>query len=115
MARIVITETASIDQAAILEDLVEKAGLRVAAKFRALFRTFFDRLTYHPASGPRRPMHGPNVRIGVVTPYIVIYRYIEGDDIVTIMRLIHAHRAVDRRQGLTRNAAYCAKNISVST
>jgi hypothetical protein len=33
MARIIITETASIDQANILEDLNHKAGLHVASNF----------------------------------------------------------------------------------
>jgi toxin ParE1/3/4 len=73
-ARIIVTETASIDQASILQDLGEKAGVRTAIKFRSRFRALYDRLADHPASGPRRPALGPDIRIGIVTPYIVIYR-----------------------------------------
>jgi hypothetical protein len=36
MARIIITETASADQTAILEGLNAKAGKRTAVKFRSL-------------------------------------------------------------------------------
>jgi hypothetical protein len=35
MARIIVTETTSIDQAGILRDLGEKAGVRSAIKFRS--------------------------------------------------------------------------------
>jgi toxin ParE1/3/4 len=94
MARIIITETASIDQANILEDQNHKAGLHVALKFRARFRALFDRLADHPASGPRRPALGPNIRIGVVTPYIVIYRHADDDGTATGMRLFHGRRDI---------------------
>jgi plasmid stabilization system protein ParE len=84
LARIIITETVSIDQATILEDLGKKAGLRVALKFRALFRALFNRRMDHPASGPRCPMLGQDVRIGIVSPYIVVYRHTEVDDTVSV-------------------------------
>jgi toxin ParE1/3/4 len=103
MARIIITEIASIDQANILEDLGEKAGLQVALKFRSRFRALFDRLTDHPASGPSRPMLGPDIRIGVVSPYIVIYRHTEADDTVTVMRLIHGRREISEQLITGRN------------
>jgi toxin ParE1/3/4 len=92
--RIIVTETASVDQANILANLNEKAGLGVALKFRARFRALFDRLTDHPASGSRRPALGPNIRIGIVTLFIVIYRHVDTDDSVTVMRLIHSRRDI---------------------
>lgn len=48
MARIVVTDSASADQAAILRDLHTKAGSRVALEFRALFAGLFDRLALIP-------------------------------------------------------------------
>jgi toxin ParE1/3/4 len=75
--------------------LGEKAGLRAAIKFQSRFRALFDRLTDHPASGPRRPALGANVRIGVVTPYIVIYRHDEAEDTVTVMRILHGRRDIN--------------------
>jgi toxin ParE1/3/4 len=42
----------------------------------------------------RRPALGPNVRIGVVTPYIVVYRHTEREDTVTVLRVIHGRRDI---------------------
>jgi toxin ParE1/3/4 len=39
-------------------------------------------------------MLGADVRIGVVTPYVVIYRHTELDDTVIVMRLIHGRRDI---------------------
>jgi toxin ParE1/3/4 len=98
MARIIVTETASIDQACIpSRTWAKRAGVRTAIKFRSRFRTLYDRLTDHPASGPRRPALGSDIRIGIVTPYIVIYRYREDDGTVTVMRI------VDGRRDITEN------------
>jgi toxin ParE1/3/4 len=78
MARIIVTTSASADQAAILKHLHAKAGLGTLVKFRSLFGALYDRLADHPASGPRRTALGSNIRIGIVSPYIVIYRHSEG-------------------------------------
>jgi toxin ParE1/3/4 len=94
MARIVITETASADQIAILEGLNANAGKRTAVKFRSLFAALYDRLAVHPAIGPRRVALGPGIRIGIVTPYLVIYRHSENDGTVTILRIVDARRDI---------------------
>jgi toxin ParE1/3/4 len=94
MARIIITETASADQTAILEGLNAKAGKRTAVKFRSLFAALYDRLAVHPAIGPRRVALGPSIRIGIVTPYLVIYRHSENDGTVTILRVIDGRRDI---------------------
>ena len=95
-ARLVIAQAASADQTDILIDLNTVAGLQTATKYRARLRAVYERLADHPASGPRRPALGPNIRIGVVTPYIVIYEYTASDDTVTILRIIHGRRDVTR-------------------
>ncbi len=41
-----------------------------------------------------RPAIGQNIRIGIVSPYIVIYRYSERDDTVTVLRLVHGRRRI---------------------
>jgi toxin ParE1/3/4 len=51
-----------------------KAGQQIATKFGNCFTKLYDRLASHPESGPPRPAIGPNTRIGIVAPYIVIYR-----------------------------------------
>jgi toxin ParE1/3/4 len=103
MARIIFTHTASDDQACLLEYLGEKAGLRTAIKFQSRFRALFDRLTDHPASGPRRPALGANVRIGVIKPYIVIYQHDEANDTVTVMRIVHGRRDINKTLATSTN------------
>jgi toxin ParE1/3/4 len=83
MARIVIAAAADADSAAILDYLNVKAGKPPVVKYRALFGRLYDRLADHPDSRAPRPTLGPGIRIGVVSPYIVIYRHVEAADNVT--------------------------------
>jgi plasmid stabilization system protein ParE len=94
MAQVVITESASGDEAAILTDLNATAGLLMAYRFRSLFGSLYARLALHPDSGSPRPGLGPDIRIGVVSPYIAIYRHVADDDTVTVLRLIHGRRRI---------------------
>ena len=64
--------------------------MRYAADFKSVYR----RLADFPASGPRRPTLGPNARIAIVLPYIVIYDH--EDDIVTVLRVLHGKRNITR-------------------
>src|SRR5258708_13812216 len=89
MARVVITAAADADSAAILDYLNVKAGLPTVVKYRTLFRRLYDRLADHPDSGAPRPALGPRIRIGVVSPYIVIYRHVEGPASITSPRPVH--------------------------
>jgi plasmid stabilization system protein ParE len=94
MARIVFTERATADAIGIYTDLNAKAGLHTVAKFRALFRKLYDRLADLPDSGALRSGLGQNIRIGVVPPYIVIYRHEDTDGIVYVLRIIHGRRKI---------------------
>jgi len=97
MARIIVTESASADQAAILDDLNAKAGARTAVRFRSLFGSLYDRLTSHPEIGALRPALGANIRVGVVWPYLVIYQYAQEHDAVTVLRIVHGRRKITGR------------------
>ena len=104
MARVVITELADVDSGHILADLADKAGARVADSYNADFDSLYQRLAAFPESGSLRPRLGASVRIGVVPPYIVIYRYGSNDDLVAILRIVHGRRRITRRL-LTTTAA----------
>ena len=108
MARVVVADTASADQAAILGYLHAKAGARTVNKVRSLFSALYDRLADYPASGPRRPRLGPDIRIGIVSPYIVICRYTPEDrnGAARRSRQTQDHRQVARRRAL--NFSLCA-------
>jgi toxin ParE1/3/4 len=94
MARIIVSASASVDEGEILADLNAKAGLRTAVKYLVHFRTVYDRLADYPASGAPRPALGADIRIGVVSPYIVIYRHSADDDTVTVLRIVHGRRRI---------------------
>jgi toxin ParE1/3/4 len=97
MARVIVSLLAQADAAYIVTDLAGKAGQSVAAKYAASFEALYERLGAHPDSGAPRPVLGPQVRIGIVSPYIVIHEHIKADDAVTILRIVHGHRKITRR------------------
>ena len=97
MARLVITATADADTAAIIDDLSDKAGANVAARYDADFDAFYRRLERFPESGAPRRKLGPTVRIGVVFPYVVFYRYVAADDAVLVLRVLNGRRKITRR------------------
>jgi len=93
-ARIAFTARAYSDIGVIQTYLIEQAGWHVAAKYDLDFETLFDRLRDHPLSGAARFALGRNVRIGIVSPYIVIYRYRSG--LVLVLRVVDRRRRINR-------------------
>ena len=92
--RIVFTESADSDSSYIYADLHGKAGTPTVVKYRALFRRLYERLADFPKSGAPRPKLGPHIRVGIVSPYIVIYRYSEADNSVNVLRIVHGRRKI---------------------
>jgi toxin ParE1/3/4 len=92
MVRVVLTVAADADIEAIFQRLNTRAGLSTAAKYRALFARLYERLSQYPDGCQRRRALGPNIRVCVVAPYVVIYRYIAGTDVVTVLRIRHGRR-----------------------
>ena len=94
MARVIITPSADADTAEIIAYLDAKAGHGIAAKYRASFERLYDQLADFPDSGPPRRQVGSKIRIGIVSPYIVIYRHTESDSIVRVLRIVHGSRRI---------------------
>jgi toxin ParE1/3/4 len=82
VARVLITDPADADSAAIIGDLTTKAGELVADRYDAEFDALYRRLEAFPESG---------------SPYVVIYRHIPDDDLVAIVRILHGRRRITRR------------------
>jgi toxin ParE1/3/4 len=97
VARIIVAPEADADSAFVIADLLENAGARVADRYEADFERVFDRLADYPLSGAPRPHLGKQVRICVVSPYILFYEYIEAEDTVMIMRIAHGRRKITRK------------------
>lgn len=93
MARVVISRNADADTDAYL---ARHSGRNVAIKHTRLFEALCERLANHPASGPARLALGPNIRIGIVSPYI-IYQHSENDDTVTVLRIVHGRQEITRK------------------
>ena len=94
MTRVIVTPPADADVAAIITWLDAEAGHKIADRYVASFERLYDSLTSHPGIGAPRPELGANIRIGVVPPYIVIYRHTKRDDTAYILRIIHGHRKI---------------------
>ncbi len=94
MARVIITSTADADTDSIFADLAAKASRHTVAKYDDLFERLYDRLANHPGIGALRPALGQNIRIGIVSPYIVIYQYNEANDLVIVLRIVHSRRRI---------------------
>ena len=94
MAQVIVSLLAQADTDCIVTDLAEKAGYNVAARYVASFEALYTRFAVHPDSGAPRPAIGPDVRIGIASPYIVIYGHDEASDIVTIFRIVHGRRKI---------------------
>jgi toxin ParE1/3/4 len=94
MAPIVFTAAADADAAAIFDYLYAKAGKSTVLKYRAAFKTLYEHLANFPDSGAPRPKVGWRIRIGIVSPYIVIYSHMEADDIVRVLRIVHGSRRI---------------------
>jgi toxin ParE1/3/4 len=50
-----------------------------------------------PESCQARPNLGAHVRVGVMHPYLAIYRYATGSDTVSIIRILHGRRKITRQ------------------
>ncbi len=95
MTQLVVAAEAETDTANILAYLAQEAGPRVAVDYRPLshdYRTPGG----HAADGAPRPRLGPNTRIAVVAPYILIYDYKRDADILTPLRILHGKRDITR-------------------
>jgi plasmid stabilization system protein ParE len=97
MTRLVVTSDAEADLDEILDYLKREAGARVAESYGRKFRLCLERHVQSPGIGPRRPALGPDTRIGIVRPYILIYDYTEATDTLTLLRIIHGKRNITRR------------------
>jgi toxin ParE1/3/4 len=93
MARVVVSIGA--DRYCLHSDgSCSQGGAPIAAKYLFEFESLYERLADHPDSGLPRPSIGEDVRIGIVSPYIVIYEHDPANDIVTIFRIVHGRRKI---------------------
>ena len=95
MAKVVITRLAFDDIDTIITRLAIHAGWPVSARFEVEFAALFDRLAQFPGSGAPRPKLGKHTRIGIVSPFVVIYDFKQ--DKVLVLRVVHGRRKITRK------------------
>lgn len=94
MTRLVVTPEADADGIEILDYLSREAGLTVAERYHRRFQHTLARLRNFPESGSPRPALGARTRIAIVQPYLLIYDYTRGDDVLTLLRVLHGRRNI---------------------
>ncbi|HEX4043041.1 MAG TPA: type II toxin-antitoxin system RelE/ParE family toxin [Xanthobacteraceae bacterium] len=97
MTHLVVTPQADADASTILAYLNSQAGSRVAETFARRFRETLTRLLQFPETGAPCPVFGPQARIAIVQPYLMIYDFIRADDTVTLLRILHGRRHITHR------------------
>jgi len=94
MTRIRISSDAADDADDILAFLKAVSGTRTAERYRNQFQKKIADLQRWPEVAPLWPALGPETRIVVVKPYLLIYDYNRFDDLVSILRIVHGRRNV---------------------
>ena len=94
MARLIVSPEAQADISTILSYLRSKAGPAVANRYVDGFDAATDRLVLFPGTGSPRPELGADTRTTMVDPYLLIYDYHLDQDIVVVLRVVHARRNI---------------------
>jgi toxin ParE1/3/4 len=95
MARLTVSPQAEFDAVRIVDRLSKEAGADVARRYRQGFEDLFARFARFPESGAPRPSLGQRIRMGVVSPYVVIYE-LEPDHVM-VLRIVDGRRRITRR------------------
>lgn len=97
MTHLVITPQADDDVDEIVAGLAAASGWRTVDKYLQDIDRLYDQLLDYPQSGAPRPKLGRNIRIGIVAPYTIVYRYDREPDTVVILRILHGARKITRK------------------
>jgi plasmid stabilization system protein ParE len=103
MARLVFSALADADTAEIYTRLAANGGRKAAQRYDAAFERLYERLSEFPESGALRKTLGEHIRIGVISPFLVIYRHVLGEERLTVLRVLHGRRRVSGRLLARRN------------
>jgi toxin ParE1/3/4 len=97
MARLIAAREAQADLDEILAYLQGEAGKSVALRYGERFRAGFRHLVDFPETGARRPQLHADMRIWVIAPYVIFYRFTGDDDTIRLVRILHGRRNVTER------------------
>ncbi len=96
MTTLSFAPTADIDMAEIQNKTLVDIGPNALNELDLRFAQFFDQLATFPQGCQARLRLGREIRLGVVSPYSLIYRYDRSADHVIIIRILHGRRKITR-------------------
>lgn len=94
MPRVIVTPRADRDILAIIEYLTRTAGPRVGAKYADAIDKAIAGLEDMPGTAAPRPALGPNIRVTIVKPYLIIHEHERGDETLYVLRVVHGRRKI---------------------
>ena len=97
MTRIIVAADAEGDIGEILAYLEREAGRSTAVAYGERFVKAIERVADFPGHGTPRPALGPDTRIALVYPYLLIYDFHVADDTATLLRVLHGKRDITER------------------
>jgi toxin ParE1/3/4 len=96
MAKVTLTEQAQAELAEIITNVTREVGINAARNFRSSFFEFFQHIAAFPEACEARPKLGRGIRLGIVYPYSVFYRYQESHAHVSVLRILRGRRRITR-------------------
>lgn len=97
MTRLIVADEAEADIDDILDYLEREAGRTTAIAYAERFADAIERIIAFPGHGAPRPALGPEARIAIVYPYLLIYDFTEREDTATLLRVLHGKRDITER------------------
>jgi toxin ParE1/3/4 len=97
MPRVRLSRQAQVDFDEIIAYLSDVAESGIARRYARDIRASIRRLAELPHIGPPRPELGANVRISIVSPYLILYDPDSFDGIVHVFRILHGSRNITRK------------------
>lgn len=97
MAKLIVSTEAQADVDEILTYLEHAAGPLVTLRYGERFLIAFRHLMDFPETGARRPQFGVDMRIWVIAPYVVFYRFAPADETIRVLRVLHGRRNITRQ------------------
>lgn len=94
MTRLLVAAEAKTDLSDILDYLALNAGSRTALAYAERFAGAIERIIALPRSAPPRPKLGPDTRVVIVYPYLMIYDFAAAADTATLLRVLHGKRSI---------------------
>jgi toxin ParE1/3/4 len=94
MTRLVVAAEAESDIEAILDYLRREAGRATAIAYAERFTDAIERTRAFPRHGAPRAALGPDARIAIVYPYLLVYDFPAHGDTATLLRVLHGKRDI---------------------